>query len=132
MVAITINADPPKDRSEKREPTVAYDQASPEQLQKVKFALGEGITVHEAQTIKSYTHRLAYYVGASFSINVDGGEEKVVGIWIMNGEKNNPKLTFSVDEMAYQFSRVGRAKDTKVGASAWDSEAQALKSALKE
>lgn len=130
VVAITINADPPKDRSEKREPTVAYDQASPEQLQKVKLALGEGITVHEAQTIKSYTHSLAYYVGARFSY-VGDGIETDVGIWIMTGEKNDPRMTLSVDGFAHQFSGLPLASKTKLApCSILNQEASELKKAL--
>ena len=130
VVAITINADPPKDRSEKREPTVAYDQASPEQLQKVKLALGRGSTVHEAQTIKSSTHSLAYYVGARFSY-VGDGIETDVGIWIMTGEKNDPRMTLSVDGFAHQFSGLPLAAKTKLApCSILNQEASELKKAL--
>ena len=108
------------------------ETASSEQLGRIKQVLGEKFPVSKALAVRSQRHDLAYYVGASFSINVVGGVEQDVGIWIMFGEKNNPNSTFSVDEMAYQFSGMGRAKDTKARASVVDSEAQALKRALKE
>ncbi|MDB4627528.1 hypothetical protein OAE34_01245 [Akkermansiaceae bacterium] len=131
VVAITLNADPPKDRSEKPEPTVAYDEASPEQLQRVKAALGEKFTVHEAQTIKSYTHSLAYYVGARFSFFSSDGIKTVVGIWIMTGEKNDPRMTLSVDGFAHQFSGLPLASKTKLApCSILNQEASELKKAL--
>jgi hypothetical protein len=50
----------------------------------------------------------------------------------MDGGKNNPNSTFSVNEIAYQFSGMGRAKDTKIRASVVDDEAQALTRALQK
>ena len=114
VVAITINADPSKQEVETKEPAVTYSQASSEQLQRVKAALGEKFTVHEAQTIKSYTHSLAYYVGARFSFLGNDGIETVVGIWIMTGEKGDPRTTLSVDSIAHQFSGLGLASKTKM------------------
>ena len=106
------------------------ETASSEQLGRIKQVLGKKFPVSKALTVRSQRHHLAYYVGASFSIDVVGGVEQEVGIWIMDGEKNNPNTTYSVNEMAYQFSGMGRAKDTKVRASVVDSEAQALKRRL--
>ena len=114
VVAITINADPSKQEVDTKEPAVTYSQASSEQLQRVKAALGEKFTVHEAQTIKSYTHSLAYYVGARFSFLGNDGTETVVGIWIMTGEKDDPRTTLSVDSIAHQFSGLGLASKTKM------------------
>jgi hypothetical protein len=108
------------------------ETASSEQLQRVESALRNKYSVSNALTVRSQTHHLAYYVGASFSINVVGGVDQVVGIWIMDGGKNNPNSTFSVNEIAYQFSGMGRAKDTKIRASVVDDEAQALTRALQK
>jgi hypothetical protein len=128
----TSNGDTANSSNRVKQDSPLVETASSEQLRRINSALRDKYPVSNTLTVRSQTHRLAYYVGASFSINVVGGEDKVVGIWIMNGEKNNPNSVFSVNEMAYQFSGMGRAKDTKVGASVVDSEAQVLERALKE
>jgi hypothetical protein len=117
-------------RSEEAERSLSVETASPEQLQKVNLALRNKHSVSKALTVRSQSHKSAYYVGASFSVGVVGGVEEVVGIWIMGGEKNAPNTVASVDGVAYQFSGMGQASDSKIGASVVDREAKALQRAL--
>jgi hypothetical protein len=115
VVAITINADPPKDRSEKREPTVAYDQASSEQRNHISSALGDKYTVHECRVIENRDQYEGYFLAARFSYEGIEKHEKVVGVWWIGGAKNKPTLLASINEPAYTHSRMGWASKSKRG-----------------
>jgi len=103
--------------------------ASPEQIRHIQSALGEEYPISKGLTVRSRRFPDWYYVGASFFVQGVGQE---VGIWIISGPTDKPGLMFSVDGFASEFSGMGEASRTKLGASVVDEEARALKAALKK
>ena len=104
--------------------------ASPEQVKSISSALGESYTVHECRVIPSNGEYQGYWVGARFTS--DGEDEKGarIGIWFMFGPKGNPQGFYSVNQVAYQASRMGLAEPTKLGYSMANQEAKDLFKAL--
>ena len=104
--------------------------ASPEQVKRISSALGESYTVHECRVIPSNGEYQGYWVGARFTS--DGEDEKSarIGIWFMFGPKGNPQGFYSVNQVAYQASRMGLAEPTKLGYSMANQEAMELLKAL--
>ena len=107
--------------------TFVVEPASEAQIAKIKMALGPQYPVSKVFSVKSTSHQRAHYVGAAFDAT---GVGKVIGIWLMSGSKEAPGMTLSVDGVAYEFSRMGKASESKAGGSVTDPEAKALKSAL--
>ena len=99
------------------------EAASEAQVAKIKMALGAQYPVIKVLSVKSTNHNNAYYVGASFNAE---GVGKVVGIWLMSGARETPGLLLSVNEEAYQFSKMGKASESKAGGSVTDQEAKVL------
>jgi hypothetical protein len=106
---------------------VDVESASEAQIAKIKIGLGDQYPVSKVLAVKSTTHKKAYYVGAAFQAE---GVGTVTGVWLMSGTKDQPGLMLSVDGVAYEFSRMGRASESKAGGSVADPEAQKLKRAL--
>lgn len=103
------------------------EPASQQQLERIELAQKQGNYIKmKGFTIKSPYHNSAYYV--STKIYGPGMENGVVGVWIMNGEKNSPKLVISVDGYAHNFTpTLPYAPETKVDASITDPAARILK-----
>lgn len=112
-------------KSEEYLPTEA---ASPEQIRHIQGALGEEYPISKGLAVRSRRYPGWYYVGASFYAK---GVGQQVGVWIISGPKDKPGSMFSVDGFASEFSGMGEASRTKLGASSLDEEARALKAALK-
>ncbi|MDA7540339.1 hypothetical protein N8588_00400 [Akkermansiaceae bacterium] len=104
--------------------------ASPEQVKSISSALGESYTVHESRVIPSNGEYQGYWIGARFT--ADGNDRKGarIGIWFMFGPKGNPQGFYSVNQVAYQASKMGLAEPTKLGYSMVDQEAKDLLKAL--
>lgn len=104
------------------------EQPSDAQRQKVQDALGAEYPVSKVAVVKSTHHPKAYYVGAIFHAE---GVGDVSGLWFVGGTKETPKLIFSIDGAAYQFSGMGLASKTKAAAYTFDPEAEVLAKYLK-
>ena len=107
---------------------LVIEPASEAQISKIKMALGSQYPVTKILSVKSTNHQRAHYVGAAFDA---AGVGEVIGVWLMSGPKEQPGVTLSVDAVAYEFSRMGKASESKAGGSVTDPEAKALKAALK-
>ena len=132
VVAITLNADPPKDRSGKREPAIAYDEASPEQRRRIIYALGEKYTVNECRVIENLDPFGGYFIGARYSYLTREEHIREVGIWFMGGTKSDPTMFASVNEAAFLDSGMGKTSTSKLGYSMLTPEAKELYKALTE
>jgi len=95
--------------------------ASPEQMHHIKFGLYDGNKISEyGYTIKSPYHKLAYYVSAKIN-------DEDVGIWIMNGYKDDPGMILSIDNNALKYTPYPYGGTTKAEASMSDKIAKILK-----
>ena len=103
--------------------TLNIEPASDEQKGLIQSALGSQYPISKIAVIKSANHRMAYYVGAVFFAQ---GVGNVTGIWLVGGSKDSPKVVYSVDGYAHQFSGMRKASETKAAAYIWDPEAKAL------
>ena len=103
------------------------EPTSEAQISRIKMALGDQYPVQKILAVKSTIHSRAYYVGAAFYTE---GVGKAVGLWLMSSSKEEPRMTLSVDDIAYEFSRLGKASESKAGGSVTDLKAKALKKAL--
>lgn len=83
----------------------------------------------DSAAIKFTQHKRAYYVGLIFSVS--GVSETQTGVWLVAGNKNNPKAVLAVDGFAQNFSRATAADKTNPPtASSVDEECQILKKHL--
>ena len=137
IIAITAFSDSSEKAAKKHESVSDYPSATSEQWNRIKSALGEGYRVHECRVIPSDGKHLGYWVGARFTWHEDkegvaGKSRKQIGIWFMMGEKDDPRGLYSVDNVAFENSRMGKAEFTKLGYSMRDWEAQELLRDLSE
>lgn len=105
------------------------EKASDAQRVIIQTALGDHYPISEIVAVKSGNHPRAYYVGAKFHAE---GVGYTTGIWIVSGDKDAPKLVFSVDGGAFHFSGMRRASETKAYATIADPEAKALNKYFRE
>lgn len=89
------------------------------------------MTIVKSAAIKSSNHRRAYYVGLNFKAT--GVDSTLTGVWIVSGEKNQPKGVLAVDGFAQNFSRAtGANKTNPPTAYGYDEECKRLQSYLKK
>ncbi len=100
------------------------EKPSQKQLNLVKSVLDKGLIVKESAAVKSSKHKSAYYIGINFY--APGVKDKMTGIWLIGGTKNNPNLLYSVNGFAYQFSGMRRASKTKAAAYVFDKESKLI------
>ena len=105
---------------------------SPQQLERVKLVLLDvtpEAKILKTAAVKSQTHQRAYYVGAKFT--APGINEPLTGVWFMTGAKEKPGLVHSVNDLAYEFSKMGMANTTLSKASIADDEYKILEKYLR-
>ena len=108
----------------------ALADLSPQQIDYVNMALQRtaGIKVLQTATIKSHNHPKAYYVGVSFT--APGVNHPMVAVWLMSGAKVKPGKMFSVNAIAYEFSRLGLGSKKTAATSLSDREYKILQKHL--
>jgi len=95
------------------------------QIDLINTALYKGHSVKEAMYIKSRYHSKIYYIGAIVRTK-DKGD--VLTLWATNVFYDRPVgLLFSVNELAYELSGMGKGKNTKARVWRNDPEARALR-----
>ena len=109
--------------------SLRIEQPSKKQITLIQSVLDNSVTLAESAAVKSSNHKNAYYIGVNFF--AQGIKEKMTGIWLIGGTKNNPSMVLSVDGTAYQFSGMRRAKETKAAAYISDPESKLLTNHLK-
>ena len=107
--------------------SLKIEPASEAQKNIIQAALGDQYPISKIAVVKSGNHSKAYYTGAVFHAQ---GVGNVTGIWLVGGDKNAPRLVYSVDGAAHQFSGMRKASETKASATIADPEAKALKNYL--
>ena len=103
----------------------------PQQTEYVNMVLEHthGAKVLKTATVKSQNNAMAYYVGASFT--VPEINEPLIAVWIISGPPNKPGNIWSVNDIAYQFSGMGKARPSNANASIADNEYKVLEKHLK-
>ena len=106
------------------------EKASKQQVELLKILLNKDVTIKRSATIKSSTHKNAYYVGLNFI--VPGVKEIQTGVWLLGGDKIHPRSILAVDGFAQNFSRATAADKTNPPtAFSYDPECVSLKNYLK-
>jgi hypothetical protein len=100
------------------------ENASQQQLNLIKSVLDKGLRVEKSAAVKSTKHRNVYYVGVNFYAT--GVKDKMTGVWVVGGTKENPNLVYSVNGYAHQFSGMRKASETKAAAYVYDEECEVL------
>ncbi|MDB4465112.1 hypothetical protein N9057_02365 [Akkermansiaceae bacterium] len=113
-----------------KEPTIASDEASPEQRNHISSALGERYAVHDCRVIQNRDEYGGYFFAARFSYEGIEKHEEAVGVWWIGGTKTDPTLIASINEPAYTHSRMGWASKSKRGYTMATPEAAELLKAL--
>ncbi len=107
------------------------EAASKAQRNIIQAALGDQYPISKIAVIRSGNHsnpNKAFYVGAVFYAE---GVGNTTGIWFVLGTKESPRLVYSVDGTAHQFSGMRKANKIKVPAYYRDPEVTVLYKYLK-
>jgi len=105
--------------------------ASEQQVSLIGVLLNKDVVVIKSAAIKSSNHKRAYYVGLNF--RVSGVDKRLTGVWIVSGDKEQPKGVLAVDGFAKKFSRATPADKTNPPtAYVYDEECKRLQSHLKQ
>jgi len=101
------------------------EPATKTQIDLINSALDSGHSVGRASYIKSEHHNCTYYIGATI-YTLDKGS--VLTLWATNvgPQCKSVGLLFSVNELAYELSGMGKGENTKAKVRRSDPEAQAL------
>lgn len=105
--------------------SLEVESSSKAQKDLIQATLGAERPISKITAIKSEHHKRAYYVGALFKAD---GRQNILGIWLVGGKKRNPTSVYSINDAAWQFSRMKKADETKYSANLEDEESQLLKS----
>jgi len=109
----------------------SIESASNQQVELIGVLLNKDVTVVKSAAIKSSNHKHAYYVGLNFKAS--GVKNTLTGVWIVSGEKDQPKGVLAVDGFAQNFSRATAADKTNPPtAYGYDDECKRLQSYLKK
>jgi len=109
---------------------INVESASQEQVALIGVLLNPDVVVTKSAAIKSTNHKRAHYVGLNFTVS--GIPDTQTGVWLVSGEKNEPKGVLAVDGFAQQFSRATAADKTNPPtASSVDNECKKLKKHLR-
>ena len=103
------------------------ETASNQQIGLIKKGFFEPVTILKSAAIIQGTGR--YYVGLSFL--AEGYDLPGIGIWLVEGNKNNPSNVYSVNATASLFSGYVAANQTQFTASMADPKANMILHFLK-
>ena len=94
----------------------------------VNFCLEDGISASGIRSIKSESHRNAWYIGGKLN---GPGLDGAVAIWLKTGDLNERGVTMQVNPMANEFGGCPDGSSTDARTSSADPEARALRSHLR-